>query len=151
MLKIFKIAIIFLFISNCGYVPIYYNQNNLGLNINVVSLEGEKDINISIAQKLNRYQSEKNEKVYDVKVVSDYEKKTLTKNETGNITNFRLILDVDFIVNVKNEYKTMNFVEKFDMKENDTLFEQSNYEKNIKKDMIDLIIQKFTSQLLTFQ
>ena len=151
MLRILKIGIFFLLLNNCGYVPIYSSQNNADLNINITGFEGEKDINISLAQKLNRYQNESAEKVFDVKVISEYEKNSLTKDEAGNTTNFRLVLKVEFLVSVDGSVKRMKFEEKFDIKKNDKLFDESNYEKVIKKDMINLIIQKFTSQLLLIQ
>ena len=37
------------------------------------------------------------------------------------------------------------------MKKDATLFDESNYENALKKEMIDLILQKFISQMLTIQ
>jgi hypothetical protein len=151
MLKILKIGIIFLLLSNCGYVPMYANQQDLDFNIKVKSLEGEKDINIILSQKLNRYQKENKNKSYDVEIISDYEKNSLTKDESGNTTNFRLILEIDFIINLNGIPETLNFKETFDMKKDATLFDESNYENTLKKEMTDLILQKFITQILTIQ
>lgn len=151
MLRILKIAIIFLFLSNCGYSPIYSNQKDLDLNINIVGLEGEKNVNTFIAQKLSKYKSENSGKTYDVKIISEYEKDSLTKDETGNTTNFRLILEVDFMVSINGNTKKLNFVEKFDIEKDESLFEQNKYEKAVRKDMMDLIIQKFVSKILAIQ
>jgi len=151
MLKIFKIGIIYLLLSNCGYVPMYANQQDLDFNIKVISLEGEKDINTILTQKLNRYQVEDKNKSYDVKIISDYEKNSLTKDESGNTTNFRLVLEIDFIINVNGVLKTLNFKEAFDIKKEATLFDESNYENALKKEMTDLILQKFITQILTIQ
>ena len=151
MLKILKIGIIFLLLSNCGYVPMYANQQDLDFNIKVVSFKGEKDINIILAQKLNRYQSENSKKLYEIQIISDYKKDSLTKDESGNTTNFRLILEIDFIININGVSKTINFTEILDMKKDATLFDESNYENALKKEMIDLILQKFISQMLTIQ
>mgnify|MGYP001333040300 FL=1 len=151
MLKILKIGIIFLLLSNCGYVPMYANQQDLDFNIKVKSLEGEKDINIILSQKLNRYQKENKNKSYDVEIISDYEKNSLTKDESGNTTNFRLILEIDFKINLNGIPETLNFKETFDMKKDATLFDESNYENTLKKEMTDLILQKFITQILTIQ
>ena len=151
MLKILKIGIIILLLSNCGYVPMYANQQDLDFNIKVVSFKGEKDINIILAQKLNRYQSENSKKLYEIQIISDYKKDSLTKDESGNTTNFRLILEIDFIININGVSKTINFTEILDMKKDATLFDESNYENALKKEMIDLILQKFISQMLTIQ
>lgn len=149
--RILKIITLFLFLSNCGYVPIYMNQKDVGIDINLISFEGEKDINLSIAKKLSRYQSENAEKVYKVKVISQFNKNSLTRDEAGDTTAFRLVLNVDFVVDIDENSKTINFLEKFDVKKDDSLFEQNKYEKTVKKDMIDLIVRKFISQLLTMQ
>ena len=151
MLKILKIGIIILLLSNCGYVPMYANQQDLDFNIKVISLKGEKNINIILAQKLNRYQSENSKKLYELQIISDYKKDSLTKDESGNTTNFRLILEIDFITNINGVSKTLNFTEILDMKKDATLFDESNYENALKKEMIDLILQKFISQMLTIQ
>ena len=150
MLKILKIGIIYLLLSNCGYVPMYANQQDLDFNIKVISLEGEKDINVILAQKLNRYQVENKNKSYDVRIISDYEKNSLTKDESGNTTNFRLTLEIDFTINI-NGTKNLNFKETFDMKKDATLFDENNYENALKREMIDLILQKFITQILTIQ
>ena len=149
--RILKIITLFLFLSNCGYTPIYMNQKDVGIDINLISFEGEKDINLSIAKKLSRYQSENAEKVYKVKVISQFNKNSLTRDEAGDTTAFRLVLNVDFVVDIDESSKTINFLEKFDVKKDDSLFEQNKYEKTVKKDMIDLIVRKFISQLLTMQ
>ena len=151
MLKIFKVGIIFFLLTNCGYTPMYANQEDVDLNIKVIELDGEKDINIVLAQKLNRYRNESTNKLYELKIISDYQKNSLAKDESGNTTDFRLILDINFIININGDTKTLNFVEKFDMKKDGTLFDESNYEKTVKREMIDLILQKFISQILTIQ
>ena len=80
--------------------------------------------------------------VDEINKVLSYAPENLTKDEAGNTTNFRLILNVDFIVKSNGFDKTISYIEKFDIKESGTLFEQSNYEKTIKKDMIDLIEER---------
>lgn len=150
MLKILKVGIVFLLLANCGYVPMYANQQDLDFNIKVISLEGEKDINVILAQKLNRYRVENKNKSYDVRIISDYEKSSLTKDESGNTTNFRLTLEIDFTINI-NGTKNLNFKETFDMKKDVTLFDENNYENALKREMIDLILQKFITQILTIQ
>ena len=150
MLKILKVGIVFLLLANCGYVPMYANQQDLDFNIKVISLEGEKDINVILAQKLNRYQVENKNKSYDVRIISDYEKNSLTKDESGNTTNFRLTLEIDFTINIKGT-KNLNFKETFDMKKDAILFDENNYENALKREMIDLILQKFITQILTIQ
>ena len=51
---LFKISLILLFLSNCGYSPIYSVSNKNEININIVSLQGDKNINNLLFNKLKK-------------------------------------------------------------------------------------------------
>ena len=148
MLKILRYTFLLIFITGCGYTPIYSNLNNKNINIQVEEINGNKNINKLIVQKLSRYQSENSEKVYNVKINSDYKKLILTKNAAGNATNFRLSVKVQFITKINDNIEEFKFTEKFDMKKGDTIFEEEKYENNIINDMTNIIVQRFISQLI---
>ena len=123
------------------------NLNNKNFNIKIETVNGNKNINKLIVQKLSRYQNENSEKVHNIKIESNYEKLILTKNAAGNATNFRLNIEVKFKVTTNNNLKDYKFTEKFDMKKGDTIFEEEKYENSIINDMTSIIIQRFISQL----
>ena len=148
MLKILRYTFLLIFITGCGYTPIYSNLNNKNINIQIEKVNGNKNINKLIVQKLSRYQSENSEKVYNVKINSNYEKLILTKNTAGNATNFRLSINVQFITKINDNMEEFKFTEKFDMKKGDTIFEEEKYENNIIDDMTNIIVQRFISQLI---
>ena len=148
MLKILRYSFLLIFITSCGYTPIYSNLNNKNINIQIEKVNGNKNINKLIVQKLSRYQSENSEKVYNVEINSYYEKLILTKNTAGNPTNFRLNVKVQFITTINDNPKEFKFSEKFDMKKGDTIFEEEKYENNIIDDMTNIIVQRFISQLI---
>ena len=148
MLKILRYTFLLIFITGCGYTPIYSNLNNKNINIQVENVNGNKKINKLIVQKLSKYQSENSEKVYNVKINSDYKKLILTKNAAGNATNFRLSVKVQFITKINDNMEEFKFTEKFDMKKGDTIFEEEKYENNIINDMTNIIVQRFISQLI---
>ena len=148
MLKILRYTFLLIFITGCGYTPIYSNLNNKNINIQVENVNGNKNINKLIVQKLSRYQSKNSEKVYNVKINSNYKKLILTKNAAGNATNFRLNVNVQFITKINDNMEEFKFPEKFDMKKGDTIFEEEKYENNIINDMTNIIVQRFISQLI---
>ncbi len=144
---LFKISLILFFLSSCGYSPIYSVSNKNKININIVSLQGDKNINNLISSKLRNYKKENSNKNYQVKIISKYDKKILTKNTTGDPTNYRLILDVKLTA-IQNENKfEINLDESFDMKKGDTTFEEETYEKQILQNMINSIVDKFITRL----
>ena len=148
MLKILRYTFLLIFITGCGYTPIYSNLNNKNINIQVENVNGNKNINKLIVQKLSRYQSKNSEKVYNVKINSNYKKLILTKNAAGNATNFRLNVNVQFITKINDNMEEFKFTEKFDMKKGDTIFEEEKYENNIINDITNMIVQRFISQLM---
>ena len=148
MLKILKFCFIFIFLSNCGYTPIYSNSKNNKINIQIQKISGNQEINSLIVQKLSTYDDDNSNKIYNIELKSDFQKLILTKDATGNATNFRLNMNITFISTSGENTKEYLFFEKFDMKKGDTIFEEEKYENIIKNDMINLIIQRFISQLL---
>ncbi len=148
MLKILKYIFIIIFITSCGYTPIYSNLKNKNINIQVEKINGNKNINKLIIQKLSRYQNQNSENIYNLKIDTNYEKLILAKNTAGNATNFRLNLDVKIIATLNGISEELKFNEKFDMKKGDTIFEEEKYENIIINDMTSIIIQRFISQLL---
>ncbi len=148
MLKILRYIILLIFITGCGYSPIYSNLADKNINIQIEGTNGDKDINQLILQKLSRFQNANAEKIYKVKVESSFEKLILTKNTAGNATNFRLNLNVKFITTKNGNSKEFQLFEKFDMKKGDTIFEEEKYENSIKNNMTSIIVQRFISQLL---
>ncbi len=147
MLKILRYTFILILITSCGYSPIYSNLNKKNINIKIETVNGNKNVNKLITQKLSRYQNENSEKVHNIKIDSNYEKLILAKNTAGNATNFRLKIKVKFTVTTNDNSKDYKFTEKFDMKKGGTIFEEEKYENSIINDMTSIIIQRFISQL----
>ena len=143
-----NIIIILLFLSNCGYAPIYSKLNTRDLNINILKISGDIDIKNLFARELGKYKNLNSEKNYSVEIISTYKKDSLTKDTAGDATNYRLTLNVDFITNINSKTKILKFQEQFDMKKGSTIFEEEKSEKFIKQDMVNLIIQKFVSQII---
>ena len=46
--KIFALFLILIFLTNCGYQPIYSKKDSLKIYIKTISLEGDKKINRKI-------------------------------------------------------------------------------------------------------
>tara|TARA_Y100001970_G_scaffold225202_1_gene277989 strand:+ start:278 stop:733 length:456 start_codon:yes stop_codon:yes gene_type:complete len=145
--RVFQIIIILFILPSCGYTPIYSNLKTENININVLSFSGDIDINNLITQNLNKYKNQNSEKKYDIKFETKYNKESLTKDTAGNTTVYRLILNVDFYTSIKN-YEKISFTQNFDMKKGDTEFDEEKYENIIKRDMINIIIGKFISQIV---
>ena len=87
------------------------------------------------------------EKPYKVDILTNYEKKTLTKNLAGEPEEYQLLLSVEFTVLKDNSQIKLKLNEKFVMNNFSDDFEERNYETNIKKSMVNLIYNKFLKQI----
>ena len=139
--------VIILFIVGCGYSPIYTSFDNKNFNIKIINTKGNNEINNLLLNKLEIYKNEKSNKNFNIIMNTIYDKKILSKNEKGDATNYRLILEVKINTNINNKDFELNYKETFDMKKQDEIFEEEKYEKLIINNMITSIIRKLLNNL----
>ena len=146
-----NIAIItfILFLSHCGYSSIYKNQQSLDLQLNIIETKGDYEINNLIANQIKLHSNKNSQSIYDIKINTDYEKKVLTKNSSGVITDYNLSVISIFSINLKNKNKTFKFEENINIKNQADTFEQKTYEKNIKRNFASSIREKLISAILS--
>ena len=143
MIKSFKnkIIIIFLLIlTGCGYSPLFKSEK-ISFYINDLSFEGERQINNYISRNLKKYQNlEKLPKKYDIKIISNYEKNIVNKDDSGNPKNYNIIVKakVKFIINDKDEINKV-FARNTSMSANTKKITEKELELRNKKNLSDLI------------
>ena len=144
MKKIF-VLILITFVYGCGYTSLYKEMKD-DLKINVVSMKGDFEINNFIKNNL-RISSKKNSlNIHNITFETKYKKITLAKNATGEATDYNLEMSVKFIITSSNN-KQLEFKESFKIKKNNDNFEQSNYEKEIKRNFSEIVGEKLIINL----
>ena len=147
--KIFTF-ILLIFLSSCGYEAIYSVKNikNYDFSISKLSFIGDREINLKIKQKLNNYTQEIKDINFILKITSTSEKIILAKNGAGDSTNFKIKTIVNIDVFNKEKLKS-NFIitESFNYDNNSNKFELKNYEKEIKRNLADIITEKLIFKL----
>ena len=146
MQKIIIILIIFL-LSGCGYSSVYKNNDIKNFKIIVETMEGNKEINNLIKNQLELYSSTDSTNEFFINVNTNFQKNIISKNSSGKISKYQLYIKTEFKIN-KNE-KTYNeyFEEKFNIKNISDQFEQDNYERIIKNNLITSIREKLILKL----
>ena len=135
-----------LFLTNCGFAPIYLKNNNLNFSIEQIEYTGDRDLNNFLKINLDRYKNKKiNNKIF-LTAETKYEKNILSKDGTGKITSYQLNVETTFIV--KSTNKKIRISEKKIMDSMDDKFEEARYEKNIKKSFAYSISNKLISELI---
>ena len=152
MIKKFNLfVIIIFFLSSCGYSPIFSKNKNSNLSILSIESTGNSEINNYIKSGLKNYhQKDLSREGFLVFIKSDFLKKTLAKDRTGKITDVKLTVKLDLeykINNSNNEKDLITFSESFNMKINENNFDQRRYEKNIKKNIAQILIDKIIGHL----
>ena len=136
-----------LFLSNCGYSSIYKNQQSLDFQINIIKTEGDYEMNNFIKNEIKLYSNLDAQNIYNIRINTDFEKKVLTKNSSGVITDYNISVVSIFSIDSKN--KTFKFKENINIKNQTDTFEQNIYEKNIKRNFASSIREKFISNILS--
>ena len=99
-----KIAlfILILFISNCGYTPIYNSENKTKIKINILSTQGDQKINNLLISDIKKISRNDFEKEFDVKINTNFKKLIVAKDTKGVASDYQLKVISTFEI-IKNE------------------------------------------------
>jgi len=142
--KLIPIFLIILFLNNCGYTPRYALNKNVNFSINLIEIKGDREFNNALKSKISRYgKKDVNKKIYDLNLTTRYNKNIKSKDAAGLAKEYELVITVDAIV--KSELidpKKLVFKETFNMKKFEDSFEEKNYEKIMKENLSDIILDR---------
>ena len=143
------LILLMLFLSHCGYSSIYSNENLKDISINITDIQGDKDINKVIERKLERYKKNQSANEFNIKIKSNYSKIIIAKDATGNATNYRLNLSVNFIIEKSGKVTNVKINKNFIMSKIDDILEEKKYEVTIKDNLINSVTEEMIRKLLT--
>ena len=147
MKKILFHTFIVLFLSSCGFSPIFIQDNNIKYNIEVGVVEGDRLINNLIVSQLNRNNNETSLNKINIDINTEYKKTINSKDATGAAASYELISItlIDITKNNKTERLVVN--KKFIIDKNDNSFDQNNYERTIKETFASSIVEQLRFKL----
>ena len=134
-----------LFLSSCGFTPIYL-KNDIKFSIEQVNYSGDRDLNNFLKTNLEQYKSQKSNRKILIEATSNYEKIILTKNTASEVTNYKLIAKVTFLI--KSTNKKINITEEKIINSVDDKFEESRKERAAKQNFARSISNKLISELV---
>ena len=139
------ISLIF-FLTNCGFSPIYVKNTNTDFSIENVNYQGDRELNNFLKTNLNHYKNENSDRKILIEATSDYEKIALTKNAASEVTNYKLIAKVIFLI--KSTNKKINITEEKIISSMDDKFEEARKERATKQNFARSISNKLISELV---
>ena len=144
--KIFSIFII-IFLSNCGFSPIYLQENNIDYDIQIVNVEGDRLINNLIISQLSRSSNNKSSNKIKININTEYKKTINSKNATGAASSFELVSKTLLDITKNNKTHEMMVTKKFIMDKNDNSIDQNNYERTVKENFASSIVEQLRFKL----
>jgi hypothetical protein len=143
--QVILISLIF-FLTHCGFSPIYVNSTNINFSIENVNYKGDRDLNNFLKTNLNQYKNDKSSRKILIEATSEYEKMTLTKNTASEITNYKLVAEVTFLI--KSTNKKISITEEKIISSMDDKFEEARKERATKENFARSISDKLISELV---
>jgi len=140
--------ILILFISQCGYTPIYNIDNKAKIKINILSVQGDKKINNLLISDIKKISRNDFEKEFDVKINTSFNKLIIAKDTKGVASDYQLKVISTFEIIKNNKNEIISFQEQINIKNNSNLFEQKKYENSIKITFAKSIIDKLLEKLI---
>jgi len=143
--KLVIISLIFV-LTSCGFTPIYLKNNNVNFSIEQVSYTGDRELNNFLKTNLNQYKNKDVDNKIYIEAKSEYNKIVLSKDGTGEVTNYELVAEVIFLI--KSSNKKIKISEKKIMESMADKFEETKYERSIKQSFAASITYKLISKLI---
>jgi len=141
---------ILIFVSSCGYTPIYKNVSNNKYNIIIDNLEGDELINSEIFNNLNRYKDINSDKKFNINISTTSEKIDIVKDISGKTSNY--LVNIVALVEIKSSstIKTLVIKDDYNINNSENAFENLNYESSLKRNIASSFSQKIILQLINF-
>ena len=101
--KIIIILLSTLYLTSCGFTPIY-SKKNLDFQINNIQFEGDREIKAILLSNLSAYKTEKKDKYnYNLNIKSEKKVEVASKNTKGETTVYKISINSTVEVFVDNK------------------------------------------------
>jgi len=139
-----KIIFVFLlFLTSCGYQPLYSGKNTSDFLFNKILLEGNKNINRKIISTLSFKEVPDNFDYDELIIISNKKIVETSKNSKGQVTSYRTEINVEFkIVNNNEIMRQKNFSKDFSYNNLDNKFDLTSYQDEVENNLVNKIIEE---------
>ncbi len=145
--KFLQLSLIILLISNCGYTPLYTNVDNINFKINILKMNGVREINNIIKNNLESYSLKNSKKEFNISIESKYFKNIVTKDTTGAATEYKIIIETTYNIENENYNDELRYSESINMQAMSNKLDEKKYEETLRANLIKITTQKLILQL----
>tara|TARA_B100000035_G_scaffold275392_1_gene252349 strand:+ start:1294 stop:1749 length:456 start_codon:yes stop_codon:yes gene_type:complete len=144
--KIPLIIFIALVLSACNYSSLYKNFSDKKINLEIIKIDGDKELNNFILTNLNKYRNKEGEQI-KISISTNYTKSVIARDTKGSISNYQLVANAVFKIDANNKSQSISMSEDFVMKNISDSYEKKNYEKTIKQNLSNSIANELILRL----
>ena len=146
--KLLLILTFIILINSCGYQPIYVNKDIKNIEFFEISLEGDKEINRKIINSLSIKKNEFDSELGELFIESVYTIDEVSKNSKGQVISYRSKIEVGLIIKEGEKViKDVSFIEEFTYNNRDNKFELTEYQKDVKNNIVVKILERIIVSL----
>ena len=147
MKKIIATLMTFLFLTNCGYTPIYLNQD-FDFKIKSINIQKQNQLNSKINRNLMSFSNQESQKIISLGLDAQKKINTLAKDSKGDPSRYEMIVSINLqIENGNDQNIKILFEERFNYNTNSNKFTLTQYEKEIENILINKNISRITAYL----
>jgi len=140
--NIIKILVLLLFITGCGYSPIFSSKES-NFSITELKSTGNKKLSNIISNRLNSYKNLESKNYFSIIINTDLEKKITSKDTKGNPKTFRLNIKSNIIVkDLKGNLNEKLFLKSINYNNKKNKFELNKYENEISTNLAEKISEQ---------
>ena len=142
--KFFLFFLLFLFLSNCGYKPIYSTEN---LNFTIENIEkSNTSLNNKFEKSINALKKKESDKKINIKIESEKKIKIKSKDTKGNALVFEIEIYLKFASPNIDSQREKLFSRKITYNNSDDKFKLKKYEDELE----DILITKIVEDLINY-
>ena len=145
--KYINLFLICIFLSGCGYSPMFVNFDNPNFAINITKTSGIRKINNLILSNLISYTQRETDNKFNISFNSEYIKNIIAKDSTGSATEYKLTINTIFTIESSKFNGDIKFSESFNMQSMSSKLDENDYEENIQTNLTNTITRKLILQL----
>tara|TARA_B100001057_G_C22247303_1_gene718067 strand:+ start:146 stop:595 length:450 start_codon:yes stop_codon:yes gene_type:complete len=136
------LIIIFLFVSNCGYQPLYVDTKNEKLIFQKINLQGSKKINRKIISTLNVSENSTDLNLEELFLVSKKNKQVTSRNSKGEVASYKMTITSNLAIESKDgKKKSKSFSVDYSYNTKENKFYLAEFETQIENNLIKEIIE----------
>ena len=148
-IKLIFLLTIFLAFNNCGYVPLFSN-NNYDFSIQDIEIKGDKNLGTKISNKFEIFQNKESNKIFNLEINTNLVKIISSKDTKGNPKTFSIEIVSEVKINNNNVKKIFIFNENATYNNSSSKFKLKKNKNKIIENLIENISIDIINSLQTF-